>query len=186
MPAPRTDNPDFLPSLKLLIESEKYSLTDVGMMFGVTRERARQWCVQYGVSPHEDRYRRGLRARRIWDDTLNRFRPVPLGEISRQHQQQRVAANRTRLARSRELRRLHLIATATRLATALGRMPTLTEIAEACLGRPIKRNSSGGVLMSLWDTTNKRPTREKWADMKAAFKTVGLEIRGKGRRGHVQ
>ncbi len=40
--------PGFADSLRLLVERERYSLTDIGLMFGVSRERARQWVAREG------------------------------------------------------------------------------------------------------------------------------------------
>lgn len=60
----------FVDSLRSLSE-QGYSLTDISMMFGVSRERVRQWCVQYNVTrlPMFSPPRR-------WDWDTGRFVPI--------------------------------------------------------------------------------------------------------------
>jgi hypothetical protein len=65
-------------SLQRLFE-QGYCRTEVAIMFGVSRERVRQWAVGFGineVAPYGTRMR-------IWDDTINQFRPVRPIEFDR-------------------------------------------------------------------------------------------------------
>ena len=78
MPQGIADLPGFAESLRLLIESHQYSLTDVAMMFNVSRERIRQLCARYRVQYQPYSSATGLNAMRIWDDTDNQFRPFQL------------------------------------------------------------------------------------------------------------
>lgn len=98
----RHDDPDFVPSLRLLVERERYSLADIGLMFGVSRERVRQWCQRYQIEHPDPRGRRGLNCLRVWDDAHDRFVPVARGLIARERRKARgdayrrsVVANRT-------------------------------------------------------------------------------------------
>lgn len=137
--ASRADNPDFLPSLRLLICREQYSLTDVGLMFGVSRERVRQWCRRHGIEhPETNGTRRGLYAVRIWDDTTHTFRPIQKRLV--------VAAARRRAADQRRYRyetaraaqiadRWHAAeAAVANLRWELSREPTLGEISDRLIG----------------------------------------------------
>jgi hypothetical protein len=73
-PVARASDPDFVPSLRLLVERERYSLHDIGMMFDVSRERVRQWCERNAIV-HPDDWR-GLHMVRVWDDYSHRFVPI--------------------------------------------------------------------------------------------------------------
>lgn len=67
--------PGFDESLKLLVEREQYALADIGMMFGVSRERIRQIEARVGAK-RIDTHNRGLYCVRVWDDAQHRFVPV--------------------------------------------------------------------------------------------------------------
>ena len=68
----------FVESLRLLVQFEEYSLTDIGMMFGVSRERIRQLCIRYDIEVPHHGVVSGPTAQvqREWDDDQNRFVPV--------------------------------------------------------------------------------------------------------------
>lgn len=63
-------------SLRLLLVDEQYSVTDIAMMFDISRERVRQLRDQIGIPFVKHRKSVGLHCTRLWDDTLHRFRPV--------------------------------------------------------------------------------------------------------------
>lgn len=74
--------PGFAESLRILLDDEQYAMTDVALMFGVSRERLRQLAGKFGLAaPNTGR---GLYSVRIWDDTAHRFRPVAKGVLHRQ------------------------------------------------------------------------------------------------------
>ena len=74
--------PGFAASLRILLDDEQYAMTDVALMFGVSRERLRQLVARYGMAvPLTGR---GLKSVRIWDDSAHRFQPVARGVLKRQ------------------------------------------------------------------------------------------------------
>src|SRR5690348_2321471 len=68
-----------VPSLKMLIEEQEYSISDVGLMFGVSRERVRQWCVRFGI---QQRGRNRGKNTRQWNEDKMQFEPKPCGAIA--------------------------------------------------------------------------------------------------------
>jgi hypothetical protein len=76
-----TQLPGFVESLRLLVEREQYSLTDIGLMFGVTREYVRQLCGRNEIVTPPRGAVSGTKARvvREWDDERHCFRPVRIG-----------------------------------------------------------------------------------------------------------
>lgn len=67
--------PGFEASLRLLVEREGYSLTDIALMFIVSKERIRQLCAKYGIATPTPGTG-GLNAIRLWDDRTHRFYPI--------------------------------------------------------------------------------------------------------------
>ncbi len=65
--------PGFVASLDLLLNDEKYTLSDVALMFGLSRERIRQYRNKHRIASQGHQ-----KIIRVWDDTRNRF--VPVGE----------------------------------------------------------------------------------------------------------
>jgi hypothetical protein len=187
--AARHADPDFVPSLRLLVERERYSLLDIGLMFGVSRERARQWCVRYGIVHPDSGHARGFFARRIWNDALNRFEPFPTSLLRRDRiAEQRRERNAARARRLSE-RRSTLIARAVALKAQLGRDPSHQEIAAAVLGHPVERQSAAQKLLNWWCSTatskNRDERRRQYADMKATLAAAGIRPRPLGTPGHV-
>jgi hypothetical protein len=81
-------------SLRLLIQVERYSLTDAGLMFGMTRQAMHQACIKRGIVHPDGNHRRGLRVMRVWDDETNSFVPQTRPEVRREQARVRVAALR--------------------------------------------------------------------------------------------
>lgn len=129
--AARADDPDFLPSLRLLVERERYSLTDIGMMFGVSTERVRQWCERHNIEHPDKSSERGMSRYRMWDDATNRFRPVSRAAVSELLRQRRTLSREAARMRERETRRAQMVGLLRTLADRLGRSPSLAELAEA-------------------------------------------------------
>lgn len=125
--------PGFVESVRILLIEERYAATDVALMFGVSRERIRQLIVRAGIEVPD--YPRGLRARRVWDDEANRFRPVPLGEIREVERAERWAERRLIRERVREGYRAHVIAALTAFARSVDRPVTASEAWYAVSGR---------------------------------------------------
>ena len=119
-------------SLRSLVE-QGYSLTDIGVMVGVSRESIRQHMVRYGWwSPTEflgDRADSGTYACfRIWDDRQDRFVPVSATEL-----EARIASVEHNLVKARRRKNLtrvrrEQVMTLRKLAADLGRTPTVREL----------------------------------------------------------
>lgn len=59
-------------SLRMLFD-QGYTFTDVGAMFGVTRERVRQWAKRYSIARFPN-----VTAPRVWDHVTSRFVALPM------------------------------------------------------------------------------------------------------------
>lgn len=180
----RSDNPDFEPSLRLLIEEEKYSLYDVGLMFGRTRERVRQWCEDLEImtaGPHQ----RGLCDCRVWNDDLNRFVPVKKSVLKKQAL---LAKRHSKEVESKELkegRRARILEVAVELKRRLSRDPTIWEIAEGVVGQQYNRHANNGYLTSMWDGSSVVSTKIKYKALRTALRRVGVMPRAQGGAGHI-
>ncbi|MDB5266670.1 MAG: hypothetical protein JWN89_485 [Parcubacteria group bacterium] len=119
---------DFVPSLRLLIEEEQYSLHDIGLIFDRTREWARQQCNKHGINPH-DRLR-GLRAVRVWDDANNRFRPMSRFSIWTREWASRVEEFQAQGFSARHTKRALIAAEVLAVQKELGRSLTSGELVE--------------------------------------------------------
>lgn len=90
-----SDIPGFRSSLVSLLE-QGYCCTEMSIMFGVTRERMRQWQKRLGI--RELQVSKRGPTRRVWDDATGRFRPISIGDY------QRLARQRTEIARRKHIR----------------------------------------------------------------------------------
>lgn len=173
----RASDPEFVPSLRLLIERERYSLTDVGMMFGVSRERARQWCKQYGITPLDSRTAVGLMGVvRIWDDEANRFVPVRK-QVAREYKR---TLRRQEQLDVRAAKRQAIVERVITLRRTLGRDPTVQEIAEIVAGRMSCSGECGACLRGAWGGNMSYA-----AAVSAIRKAAGIQPRPRGWRGWV-
>lgn len=143
--------PGFEASLRLLLDSERYSLTDIGMMFGVSRERVRQLCARMGLGIGGEW--RGLNHIRVWDDRANRFRPQSRGafnkKVARSQADQRSVERKRKSIESRAAQRAEVVAHARRLVVELGRAPTMYEVACSVYGRAIGNRAGGSLYLAL-------------------------------------
>lgn len=99
------DTPGFVSSLHGLLVVEQYQKGDVAAMFGVSRERVRQWSEALGFPKKP----KGGRVR-VWNDARHRFEPMACLDARRAYA---VASNRTRehLNARYEKRRAEIIET---------------------------------------------------------------------------
>jgi hypothetical protein len=132
----RTGNSDFADSVRLLIEREEYSQTDIGMMFGVSRERVRQWCKVLGIKLKTKG--RGLKSVRVWDDFQNCFKPFPKRVVKKMARNRQNEIKKLHQDQQKHERRVWLSSQVCDLNSKLGRAPTILEI----LAR-IKKHTSG-------------------------------------------
>lgn len=173
--------PGFAESLRLLVESERYSLSDIGMMFGVSRERVRQLCERLGIDTPKN-VAVGLFQYREWNDSLHRFVPRPRSEVSLEAHRRRVA-NRREAVRNRIARRRDdIIAAVARLRNQLGRDPFWREILETI--DPERRRKCSGysyaaIVLGVW--SHERNTKKVLADFRRA---TGLGPLPRGHHAH--
>jgi hypothetical protein len=181
---PETRRPPELPgfdaSLRLLVQRERYSLTDIGLMFGVSRERARQWCKARGIRYPEATVR-GLHAIRVWDDAANRFVPVGRGVLAAQEKSvtrmNRKAAKRVDVAR----RRAEIVRIITGLRLRLKREPSWREMADALGFEGQARSTHAPYVLSHWPGRS-HDTKTKMREFR---EETGSSARPTGGRGHV-
>ncbi len=151
--------PGFSESLKLLVEREQYSLTDIAMMFGVTRERVRQLVEREGLAtvPHT----RGLNAVRVWDDTTNRFYPQRRVSWRNERRLHRAFQEAHTYQLGIQYRRLTVVLVLLRLRRELGREPMWPEL-EVALYNKKSRNGSCLRVVSYWSLpTHTMTTKER-------------------------
>ena len=154
-------HPDFPESLRLLSQYEQYSDTDIGLMFGISRERIRQLRGRYGMLVVKSG---GLNSMRIWDDDARAFRPVARSVLREQQRRQRAAERAKRRAEQLARRRAHVVGTIHSLRATLGRTPSLAEIADALRLHNVPAilhywggGSRAGVLAAIWTAAGMRP-----------------------------
>lgn len=120
------DIPGFISSIQHL-HDYGYSLTDIGAIVGVTRERVRQWFDEYDELERLDDIGGGPRSTalyRLWSDELNCFVPITDEELIEAANRRREALDRRHLKH-----RVHGLLTHLRdLADRLGRTPSMFDI----------------------------------------------------------
>lgn len=167
--------PGFAESLRLLLVEEEYTLEDVSLMFGVSRERIRQLAEKLGLT--ERPQRGGLWCVRVWQDDEHRFRPV------RKRILKQVATYTRRSARQQAIKARYTahwaeaVAELKDLARQLERTPTRAELSRR-LG--LRRNP--GYL-----TAYLFPSRQKGyqTSLASLYADAGLTVRGRGSAGHL-
>lgn len=75
--------PGFVESVRLLVEREQYTLTDIALMFDVSRERLRQLCGKHHIAYPGYHGAKGMQCQRVWDAATHRFYPVSKGVLNR-------------------------------------------------------------------------------------------------------
>jgi hypothetical protein len=173
------DLPGFVDSLRLLLESERYSFTDIALMFGVTRERVRQLAAKFGIEGG-GRAQRGLYDVRVWDDVAHRFVPRTRGDVAAENERNRRARARVELEERRIARRASLIEAIRSLSQSLGRSPTTLEVARV-FNPNLTKNSAGGLLSWLWTSSKDREYARCSREM---YEAAGCKVRGRGTLGH--
>ncbi len=96
-----TSIPEFADSLRLLLVDQGYSFTDVGTMFGVSRERVRQWAGALGI---QKRHGQGSDMR-VWDRKAGRFRTVGSVKNYRREAYRRKYGNRIHSTKTLAMRK---------------------------------------------------------------------------------
>lgn len=170
--------PGFAESLRLLLKEEQYGSTDIAMMFGVSRERIRQIAEELGYT---NRRPGGMLDQRVWDDELNRFRPVRRALIRRELSYERRRAGRESRRKRVLDRRAWFAAAVAALGVSLGRSPTLQEIARECFGVDRGGPAAGGYISTFWCKLPGEPRRQSLTKIWAA---IGFTPRPRGSPGH--
>ncbi len=158
-----------------LIGRGGYGITDVGVMFGLSRERIRQIASRNGLSTAGT-------LPRIWDASLNRFRAMGRDEWrERKRIQAKARAHLQRLRRveNQAPERERHVRAAKRLAKELGRVPTLKEIG-AAIGKPASN------MIYFWGfRSNKVGEGTGGRASQRLYEAAGLQKRERGTRGHI-
>jgi plasmid maintenance system antidote protein VapI len=168
--------PGFVESLRLLAEEEQYALSDIADMFGVSHERIRQLTDKFSIS-QPMRWKNGLRACRVWDDRIHRFRPQNRLEVRRRQQAaRRVDRSRAQAKRIEEYQRV-TTEIVRALATRIGSTPTWMEMWLELGGNPnIPPTSACPRLLDRWEPRRMR-TRTK---LRSFYQITGLSARPQG------
>ena len=167
--------PGFEQSLRILLLEERYTKHDVGLMFGVSRQRVEQWCKKLRLAPcgHHP-------IKRIWVDSESRFRPADYEERKRLTSLATGRAQSQTFVR-RLARRAFAIERIRALAAQLGRDPSLGEMGRAVFGEHCTQNASAPRLAALW--------RGRYGDAKHALDELraaaGVRARARGGAGHL-
>lgn len=148
--------------------NQGYGTLDIGMMFGVSRERARQ------IAKRQGRKTVGSLPR-VWDDRLNQFRAITRKKRDDRRLMIKRALRHRIVARRREARRVHDLTVLRTLAEELGRVPTLLELA-AVLGKSVP------AITLDWGRDQKKTGGHKAATAKL-YRAAGLEVRSVGYMG---
>lgn len=169
------DLPGFEASLRLLVEREKYSLTDIALMFGVSKERISQLCVRLRIDPVQA-WKTGMNCVRVWDDTTHQFQPVMKGAISAERVAVARSEKRARQTALRETNRAHIMAAIQQQRDAVGRDLTWEEMYVAVVGRPSEGHWPCVKLLKRWDS-RQRALKEILEEFK---QVTGFGIRSRG------
>jgi len=174
---------DFVPSLRLLVERERYSLHDIGLMFDVTRECVRQWCSRYGIVHPDRQGSRGLMTVRVWNDAAHRFVPVQKRVIRRAQRTVQAQRRLKHLAAARVVKQQRIVEKVLALRSVLGRDPSIHEIAEAIAGHSLAYTASAGTIVGAWfGRSGEGDYREAITAIREAS---GCRARPRGRPGHI-
>lgn len=145
-----------------------YSLSDIAMMYGLSRERVRQWFEAHDIWHEEERA-----SLRVWDDEMDCFVPVStddyLERVRKIEKQRRAEARAWEL----EEKRRRSAQAVRELDGELGRPPTLEEVAEKVDTIPV-------VLAQWWGYTREPDTAsyaEAWDRM---YEAGGIDDRPHG------
>lgn len=164
----------FNDSLRLLIVEQRYSLTDVGLMFGMTRQAMHQACIKRGIEHPDGSQHRGLRMMRVWDDTTNSFVPQPIRDVKRWRAWLRVAALREARRQTLQWRRNEIV----EAVRGIGHIdPSWRDIWFAIGGefiREITTHAFASHVLSLWGGTGS--AKQRLAEFRAATGTVGRPV----------
>lgn len=159
--------------LSLLLD-QGYTMTDISVMLGISRERVRQFVARWNLSV----FSKHITARRIWDDETNRFHPVSEAKYQELHKQQ----HRKRLTTWRHNRQKRMVNRLKKLAAGLDRTPTLGEFAVAWFGRKLTDNALSPMICGAWS----RSGGESAATItKTLYSKAGLTVRSTGSPGHL-
>ena len=163
----------FADSLRLLIEREKYTISDIALMFCASRERIRQLAVHFGLSTGQGKGG-GLFATRVWDDADHRFYPVSKGRLAEEYAYHNQQAFRAVRKHVREEYRKHFEATAVTVYARKQRPVTAGEVLREAFGRPVALNSAGPRVVALYGRQSFKAT------MRGIAERTGVVWAGRG------
>jgi hypothetical protein len=159
--------PGFQASLTSLVD-QGYALNDISLMFGVSRERVRQWLRKFSLTSiaKETPMRR-------WDDTRNEFVPCPAREHPHSAmggRRRAVEENKARRRAARQKRQVILTKQLKEFAATLRRTPTLGEI----------QDEFGTCWQALVYSFMERTHEQQSVRLRRWFASAGLTVRATG------
>lgn len=169
--------PGFTESLRLLVQRERYSFHDIGLMFGVSRERVRQWCEARNISHPDEMGQRGMMCVRLWNAELSCFEPRSRGWWTKEQKRRRADRQRRAMEEIRRQRRERLVATVKGLKAKLGRDPLMREIWEVIDGRRVPKQGITSRILYEFDSV----TRSSKIRLRAFRVATGTAANGRGR-----
>lgn len=112
------------------LAQQGYGMDEIGVMFGVSRERVRQWAKRYGLTAQFRALGKGTKPR-VWDPEQNQFVPITWGATKQKQASERSLRYWAMVEQRRRAGRRKDLATLKALAERLGDTPTLEEYSEA-------------------------------------------------------
>lgn len=169
-------------SLRLLVEREEYSATDIALMFCVSRERIRQLSYARGITFDKSRTN-GLNAVRVWNDERHCFEPVRKGVLKQMEYFSEVAERERVREYVRAGYRAHIVAALTALASEANGLPVSRADAwQAVSGRSSQATYATVSLAASWDSSRKTQYRNVMQEIARETGIVWLP-QGGGRPG---
>lgn len=174
--------PGFIEFIDDYHNTHGYSLVDVGILFGLSRQRIGQIFDRHGLERHEEDGAMSV----TWSDEENRFVSITRedyemilrGTMEKQRERKLEERHESERQRHESERQRHIKAIRD-FKEEYGRVPTIREIAEN-LGYSLSKNNSGiGILARIWgyDHRNKKNNITYSEAMDNLYRTAGMEER---------
>ena len=158
-------------ALDELLNVHGYSLTDIGVFLGLSRERIRQYVKQFGIEV----FVKGPQFR-MWDDDENRFVAMPSKAVYDKEVTAKYGANA--MARKAHAKRRRVAVWVLRdIGASIGRVPAHADLADAY---DMEAGRMNGVLgFTTYRGSIGDQCRELWAE--AGFEYLNYAENGRGR-----
>lgn len=163
------------------LAQQGYGMEDTAVMFGVSRERVRQWAEKYGLTEQFKVLGKGTKPR-MWDAEQGRFVAQTWTNFRADQHGAVIETQRQTRRQRRKARRRRLVSELRALAARLGRTPVSLEVSEA-MGTSwsdILTNFRG---RSRWKARQHTPYRSLH---RRFYRLAGLSPRPRGTPGHIE